>query len=41
MLQNPAALAVIVLIGLVVSFMMTTGLSVLGGALGARVLKKD
>jgi hypothetical protein len=41
MLQNPMALAAIVLFGLVVSFVMTTGLAVLGGALGARVLKKD
>jgi hypothetical protein len=41
MLQNPMALAAIVLFGLVVSFLMTTAFTVLGGALGARVLKKD
>ncbi len=41
LLQNPVALAAIVLFGLVVSFVMTTSLAVLGGALGARVLRKD
>ena len=41
MLQNPMALAVLVLFVLAVSFAMTTGFAVLGGALGAKVLKKD
>ncbi len=41
MLQNPLAIAVLVLFVLALTFVMTTGFTALGGALGAKVLKKD
>jgi uncharacterized membrane protein (DUF485 family) len=41
LLENPAAIAVFVLLVVVVSFIATIGLTVAGGALGARVLDED
>jgi hypothetical protein len=41
LLQNPAAIAVFVLLFVVISFVTTIGLTVAGGALGAKVLDED
>lgn len=41
MVESPIALALLVLAGLVLSFMITTGFSTLGGAIGGKVLDDD
>jgi hypothetical protein len=41
LLQNPAAIAIFVLLVVIVTFVATIGLTVAGGALGAKVLDED
>jgi hypothetical protein len=41
LLENPLAIALILLVGLGLTFMLSVGFSAIGGALGARVLRRD
>jgi hypothetical protein len=41
LMAEPSALAIVVVIGLVVSFVFTAGFATLGGAFAARLLSKD
>jgi hypothetical protein len=41
MIENPAMLAVMLMIGLFIRFLATAGFTILGGALGAKVLEKE
>ena len=40
LMQDPGALAMVLIFGLVVSFLFTSGFATLGGAMGARVLSR-
>jgi hypothetical protein len=41
MIQNPATLALMLMVGLFLRFLATAGFTMLGGALGAKVLEKE
>jgi hypothetical protein len=41
MIENPATLALMLMIGLFIRFIATAGFTMLGGALGAKVLEKE